>query len=251
MLDLLVKSKKYSQVETMLMDLLQDPNFSAYHHGLISLRISILEKTNKKDVALDIAKTLDGKTLHDIKQLAQLKLDLGCYSEAIDDFDKIEGKFSSPKDIASHLLCLAQTRPLDIDKLLDQVKLHCPSLDLSQDVPVLPAKLSKGIVSKKVHRKKKKKLSKNYKPNVLPDPNRWLPKVARNQLKDEPSGFQGASNVAGEGMGSTGSAKIPGAPKSPKSDVVPKTAKESLTKDQLTAKLSAAAAAKKKGKKRR
>jgi len=46
------------------------------------------------------------------------------------------------------------------------------------------------LVKKKTIKKRKKKLPKNYNPNVDPDPERWLPKKERTGLKYMPGGYR-------------------------------------------------------------
>lgn len=45
-------------------------------------------------------------------------------------------------------------------------------------------------MKKKTIKKRKKKLPKNYNPNVDPDPERWLPKKERTGLKYMPGGYR-------------------------------------------------------------
>lgn len=45
-------------------------------------------------------------------------------------------------------------------------------------------------IKKKTIKKRKKKLPKNYNPNVDPDPERWLPKKERTGLKWVDSGMK-------------------------------------------------------------
>lgn len=234
----LIKSRKYGELEKILHDLLQDADFAPYWSGLTSLNVWLLQKTKNLEQAIDAVKKIDAKSVQEIKQVAHLKMKLGQFQEALVDFEKIEGKLSSTEDVAAQLRCLACIRPLDTDKLLSRVKDHCVALELKEIVEQLPAKLSKVTLSKKVHRKKKKKLPKKFNPKVLTDPTRWLPKIARDKLKDDPSGVQGATNTAGEGIGSTGSAKISGAVFAKD---LSKSGKEAMSKEELTAKLSAAA----------
>merc|ERR1712098_623966 len=47
-----------------------------------------------------------------------------------------------------------------------------------------------GAVVKKKRSKKKKRLPKNYNPNVDPDPERWLPRRERTGLKYMPGGYR-------------------------------------------------------------
>jgi len=46
------------------------------------------------------------------------------------------------------------------------------------------------LVKKKTIKKRKKRLPKNYNPNVDPDPERWLPKKERTGLKYMPGGYR-------------------------------------------------------------
>merc|ERR1712181_61517 len=46
------------------------------------------------------------------------------------------------------------------------------------------------LIKKKTIKKRKKKLPKNYNPNVDPDPERWLPKKERTGLKYVPGGYR-------------------------------------------------------------
>merc|ERR1712130_870615 len=46
------------------------------------------------------------------------------------------------------------------------------------------------LVKKKTMKKRKKRLPKNYNPNVDPDPERWLPRRERTGLKYMPGGYR-------------------------------------------------------------
>lgn len=58
---------------------------------------------------------------------------------------------------------------------------------LEQDYQSMTKKLGENVqtteISKKIKKKKKTKLPKNYDPNVIPDPERWLPKYERKGYK--------------------------------------------------------------------
>ncbi|TPX30762.1 hypothetical protein SmJEL517_g05735 [Synchytrium microbalum] len=170
------------------------------------------------------------------RQLAAFKLKSNRPKEAAADFEKlVKAEPSDISSVAGLIMSYSEFNPslaekyqsyLPNDDVVDVTEIDVDQLETSFTMGKLGAKkpavvLAEGpapVVKEKEKKKRKRKiqLPKNYDPNVVPDPERWLPKRERSAFqkkgkkKDLAKGSQGAAAGAGGGIGGTGSARIAG-----------------------------------------
>jgi signal recognition particle subunit SRP72 len=148
-------------------------------------------------------------------QLANFKLKLGRYQDAAPDFEQlVKENEHDTKAIAGYVMCLSQSDPFQASSYLDVLKQQIIVENVDEDIlEVLPGRAAKASIEKtKSKRKRSKPVPKNFNPDALPDPERWLPKYLRSNVKKpktKSTGFQGVV-LEGGGIGGTGSARIAG-----------------------------------------
>ncbi|KAI8897864.1 hypothetical protein BC833DRAFT_592087 [Globomyces pollinis-pini] len=211
----------WNAAESILIKVLSNPSNESYKSGLISLLAWIYEKTNTPALALKILESQDSTSKTDLFHLATLKLKMGQTHNAAEDFENlVQHDPSDLKAIAGYILSIADSDPKKAEEYLehltsDIVRAPCADVDLEtfgkanqqQDKDAL-----KKVLPKR-KRRKVKKLPKDYDPQRIPDPQRWLPKTQRKEFQNDKKatgfGYQGVA-LEGGGMGSTGSARIAG-----------------------------------------
>ncbi|KAJ2997243.1 hypothetical protein HDV02_005705 [Globomyces sp. JEL0801] len=211
----------WNAAESILIKVLSNPSNESYKSGLISLLAWIYEKTDTPALALKILESQDSTSKTDLFHLATLKLKMGQSHNAAEDFENlVQQDPSDLKAIAGYILSIADSDPKKAEEYLehltsDIVRAPCADVDLEtfgkanqqQDKDAL-----KKVLPKR-KRRKVKKLPKDYDPERIPDPQRWLPKTQRKEFQNDKKatgfGYQGVA-LEGGGMGSTGSARIAG-----------------------------------------
>jgi signal recognition particle subunit SRP72 len=232
----MIKLADWASLEGFLVKLLARNEFGHYAPGLVSLLVWIYKRNNNNQKALEFLERYSQKRKsHKEKlQIAQFQMLLNRFKEAAEHFKELlEFDNSSTELAASYLLCVAQSDPVHIDELIHTVRKHI-SLKQVDEESLFNVLLSKtnskedGKIMKR-RKKKKKPLPKTFKPNRVPDPERWLPKQLRKgksnikQSDISGIGFQGVE-LEGGGIGTTGSARIAGLKPAVLKEVPPKEA---------------------------
>ncbi|KAJ3298444.1 Signal recognition particle core component [Borealophlyctis nickersoniae] len=218
-----------------------------YQPGIISLLVWLYGQVDNVDKAVGLLqqatefwKSGSSELSNEssiLKQLAAFKLKSGRPREAAADYERLVR--ADPQDVHSVAGLIMAYSEFD-PALAERYKEYLPAdtgagnsegIDASVlEVSIGAGKPRKQVVAAeggvpgaptqdermKKKRKRKPKLPKNFDPNVQPDPERWLPKRERaafakkgKHRRDVGKGPQGV-NVAGGGLGGTGSANIGG-----------------------------------------
>jgi hypothetical protein len=169
-----LNNANFHAMESLLQKLLEREVFAEFEPGFVSLLVWLYERNGKHIEACDLLETRCVATSrNERQQLAEFKLNLSRYSEALLDYEwLVEHDKTDSKAIAGYVLCLSQTEPYKAFEMLPSLKARIVFESVNvEELEQLPGKTSQDVVES-VKRKKKrtKPLPKNYNPDMLPNP---------------------------------------------------------------------------------
>ncbi|TPX48109.1 hypothetical protein SeMB42_g01666 [Synchytrium endobioticum] len=216
-----------------------------YKPGLVSLMVWLYSQTGSEngmkmlEEATPFWPSLETGNKSISRQLATFKLKSNRPHDAAADFERlVKADPSDVSSVAGLIMSYSEFNPAlaeqyqsylpRTESVIDPSDIDVDALETSFTLGRLGAKRAGAVASaetstpaapkEKKKRKRKIRLPKNYDPNVLPDPERWLPKRDRSTFqpkkgkkKDLAKGSQGSA-TSGGGIGMTGSARIAGMP---------------------------------------